>query len=77
MEYLTRIEIQTEWTYETTNEGDKQMKREELFLKAAANLPHALLYIDKKSGVMINRTFLVLLLRLRAAEKELDNNPEK
>lgn len=77
MEYLTRIEIQTEWIYETTNEGDKQMKREELFLKAAANLPHALLYIDKKSGIMIDRTFIALLLRLRASKKELDKDPDK
>lgn len=53
------------------------MNKDELLLKAAANLPNALLYIDKKSGVMIDRTFIALLLRLRASKKELDKDSDK
>lgn len=49
------------------------MNRDELLLKAAANMRRPC-----SAGVMIDKRFLLLLLRLRAEKrKKLDNQKEK
>ena len=54
-------------------EGNKKMKRDELLLKAAANMRRPC-----SAGVMIDRRVLLLLLRLRAEKrKKLDKPAEK